>query len=698
MEHLIGKGIDRTIGLIHGRRMARWKSASEPFVLEGNLRRFAAVASMVSGIDLDAVEIRGDTPPRHYRPVLHRMAHPALMAEHGFGWTDGETLFLPVSIAEGVPGEARAGERGGGEDMAKLLLFFLAHQAGCGSIGVAAAKRSLLAGDRALSDLFWIIENTRLLGVISRDWPGVARDWPAAARFLLSRRPPAKYLNRAEERAERFLRETVEGTLGGPSPSDSASAGESLALAVELKRKWEASGASFRRYRALVPFLPWGKLVAERVKARDDVEAAGPSPSRAPKDAAGDGEGPDDGGAPAGEDREAEKKRRYASRSEEVDEEANEQGLALNIYDKVLSWAEFVNVTRPFDDDPDQDAGKKADAMEELTTAELSRTTANTFDAELERVDNRLETGEEDCDGGAGKVYRYPEWDYRRRRYRPDYSVVAETAAVEEKGEFVNLTLRTRRAVIREVTRNLELLTPETRLAGRLIEGELIDLNAAVEAISDMEAGSAPDERLYASYIRSERDLSVLFLIDLSMSTDAWVGERRVIDHEKEALVILCESLKKLQDRYSVYGFSGKTRRGCKFFRVKGFDEGYGERVRDRITGLAPYSYTRMGPAVRRATEILKGESTRARLLFILSDGKPNDVDVYEGRYGLEDTRMAVREAEREGIAPFCLTVDSGAGDYLPRLFGKGNFAVVSSVARLAARLPELYSRIIHGL
>ena len=182
------------------------------------------------------------------------------------------------------------------------------------------------------------------------------------------------------------------------------------------------------------------------------------------------------------------------------------------------------------------------------------------------------------------------------------------------------------------------------------------------------------------------------------MSTDGWVGGAKIIDHEKESLIILCEALKKLRDRYAIYGFSGKSRKGCRFYRVKGFAENYGDGVKKRIGGLIPYSYTRMGPAIRHAAAILSKEQARTRLLFILSDGKPNDVDVYEGRYGVEDTRKAVKEAESKGITPFCLTVDTGAGDYLPRLFGRGNYAVVPGVDMLAKKLPELYARIIHKL
>jgi len=682
MDHLIAKGVDKALQFVHRRRIEGWKGAGEPLLTESNRRRFSALASMVAGRDLEVTDIRGDTPPRPYWPILYKMAHPALLPEHGFGWSDGETLFMPVSVVEMEDEKTR-------EELVRLLLFFLTFQTKGDTLAVARSNRTLLEGDWLASDLFWIIENTRLFFAIRDEYPGVVRPWRTIAGALLSVRPSGRHINAAEKLVEGFLKEQVASTFSadGPLPPVS-SAQESLEMAIGMKKRWAGEGARLGRYRAIVPFFPWGKLIAGRIKDAEEIASIAQETAKGAAGQTGD-EKP--------EDEKARKAARYAARKEEVDEEAAENGLTLNIYDKILSWAEFVNVPRPFDDDPDDDPGKKADECEELATADLERTTANTFDAELEKADAYSGAEEVPTDSGMESFY-YPEWDYKRLAYRPDYSRLTESAAIEQDKGFSERVLREKRGVIKEVTRNLEMLTPSLRLTGRQMEGNYIDLNAAVDAIADLEAGHTPDEKLYADYIRSERDLSVLFLVDLSMSTDGWVGETKIIEHEKEALVILCEALKKLRDRYAIYGFSGKTRKGCRFFRVKSFTEGYTDATRERIGGLIPYSYTRMGPAIRHATNILSKEMTRSRLLFILSDGKPNDVDVYEGRYGIEDTRMAIKEAESAGIVPFCLTVDAQAGTYLPRLFGHGNYAVVPSVEMLAGKLPELYARIIHRL
>lgn len=682
MEHLFAKGVDKALQFMHKRRIEGWKGEGEPLFTEGNRKRFSALVSMVAERDLEVTDIRGDTPPRPYWPVLYKIAHPALLPEHGFGWSDGETIFLPVSVVE-MENEKKRGE------LLQLLLFFLAFHAKSGTIDTARKNRTLLDSDRLTADLFWIIENTRIFYAMRREYAGVTRPWPEIAKSLLSRRPAGRLINAAEAKVEAFLKESVEATFSDSIASSGIrSAEDSLKIAVEIKRRWTEEGVKTGKYRAIVPFFPWGKLIAGRIKDTEEIITL---PNETAKGAAGQtaNEKPDNEKARRGA--------RYAARKEEVDEEAAENGLTLNIYDKLLSWAEFLNVPRPFDDDPDADPGSKADECEELVTADLEKTTANTFDAELEKADAYSGAEEIPVDEAMEPVY-YPEWDYKRNAYRPAYSRLIETAATEQDKGFSERVLIEKRKVIREVTKNLEMLTPSWRLTGRQMEGNFIDLNAAVDAMADLEAGHTPDEKLYADYIKNERDLSVLFLVDLSMSTDGWVGETKIIDHEKEALVILCEALKKLRDRYAIYGFSGKTRKGCRVFRVKDFSENYTDTTRERIGGLIPYSYTRMGPAIRHATDILSKEKTRSRLLFILSDGKPNDVDVYEGKYGIEDTRMALKEAESAGIVPFCLTVDAQAGDYLPRLFGHGNYAVVPGVEMLANKLPELYARIIHRL
>lgn len=680
MEEIIGKGIDKAIQYLYKRRIEKWGADMAPYQLSSHLRRFGILASMVAGKTVQAVCIKGDTPSRPYLPVLNKMGHPAILVDHGFGWSDSETLFLPLSMVE-MPDLQRQ------ETLTRLLLFFLSGQIHHNTLKTAYINRELLEQDRFIADLYWIIENIRITSHLKNTYPGAFRNWDDIVKYLLSRRPGPQHLNKAECQVEEFLKSVLNG-----NPIEltaSCSPQESLIMAQSIKERWQNNGLLLKKYRGMVPFTPWGKLIPGRIKEEalyHGEESADAADSPDAEQAAGDEKSKTN----------SETRNRYAAKKTTVDEEQNGQGLTLNIYDKLISWADFVNVTRPFDDDPEDDAGGKADNMEELTTAEVKKTSNAFFNADMEKNEDYSSTSAREID--TKKIFLYHEWDYRKMAYREGASRLSEFIAAGAGAQAVDDILKEKKSLIKEVTRKFEAITPAVTLKGRQLDGDFIDFNAAVEAFSDFEAGKTPSDRLYATYTRNERDISVLFLVDLSMSTDGWINDRRIIDHEKEALVILCEAMTKLRDRHAIYGFSGKTAKDCRYYHIKGFNETYGNQVKERIGSLIPYHYTRMGPAIRHATTILQKESSKVRLLFLLSDGKPNDIDEYEGRYGLEDTRMAIKEAEREGIIPFCLTVDNNARDYLPRLFGKGNYSLVSGADKLAKRLPDFYARIIHRL
>ena len=202
----------------------------------------------------------------------------------------------------------------------------------------------------------------------------------------------------------------------------------------------------------------------------------------------------------------------------------------------------------------------------------------------------------------------------------------------------------------------------------------------------------------YLSCERRERDLCCLVLADLSLSTDTWVSdEQRVIDVIRDSLWLFSEALGATGDPFGLYGFSSRRREHIRFHRIKGFDEKIDDRIRGRIGALKPGFYTRMGAAIRYATQILAKRPEALRLLMILSDGKPNDVDHYEGRYGIEDTRMSLNAARQEGVRPFCVTIDKEGQGYLPHLFGPSGYTILRNPAELPARLPGLYAQLTAG-
>jgi len=177
-----------------------------------------------------------------------------------------------------------------------------------------------------------------------------------------------------------------------------------------------------------------------------------------------------------------------------------------------------------------------------------------------------------------------------------------------------------------------------------------------------------------------------MFLIDMSASTEGWVGEAL-----KEALILMGESLEVLGDRFAVCGFSGMRRTRSDFYHIKDFDEKYSQEIEERIAAIAPQEYTRMGPPIRHATGILQEVDARVRLLIILSDGKPEDYDDYKGEYAIEDTRHALIEAKAAGIHPFCITIDQQAHDYNAHMYGEVNYIFLDKVRDLPVRMPAIY-------
>jgi len=286
-------------------------------------------------------------------------------------------------------------------------------------------------------------------------------------------------------------------------------------------------------------------------------------------------------------------------------------------------------------------------------------------------------------------VFLYDEWDHSRGHYRKDWCVLREHSVPAQDEPFVERTLRKYAGVLPELRRTFEALRGEDRLLRRQPSGDDVDFDALVEARVDMHRGRESGERLFIKRRRLERNIAVMFMVDMSGSTKGWIN-----DAEREALVLLCEALEILGDRYAIYGFSGMTRMRCDLYRIKRMDEPYDEEVRQRIGGVLPKDYTRMGVTIRHLTHLLGEIEARTKLLITLSDGKPDDYDGYRGDYGIEDTRQALIEARNTGVHPFCITIDSEARDYLPHMYGAVNWTLVDDVRRLPLKVSDIYRRL----
>ena len=283
----------------------------------------------------------------------------------------------------------------------------------------------------------------------------------------------------------------------------------------------------------------------------------------------------------------------------------------------------------------------------------------------------------------------YNEWDYRRQHYRKNWCAVREKTIEPVYDDFVDLTLKKYSGLIKHLRKTFEAMRDEDRLLKRQSDGDGIDIDALVEALADARDGSELSERLFTRMHRVERNIAVIFMVDMSGSTKGWIN-----DAERESLILLCEALESLGDRYAIYGFSGMARKRCEIYRIKEFSENYNDEIKARISGIEAKDYTRMGFAIRHLTKILNEVDARTRILITLSDGKPDDYDNYRGDYGIEDTRRALIEARREGIHPYCITIDEQARDYLPHMYGPAAFTVIDQVDRLPLKVSDIYRRL----
>jgi hypothetical protein len=338
-------------------------------------------------------------------------------------------------------------------------------------------------------------------------------------------------------------------------------------------------------------------------------------------------------------------------------------------------------------------------------------------------------------DDSEANAYYYDEWDFLIEDYRSKWCRLKELSPGEDDTRFVEDTLKENAELVTSIRRQFQLLRPEMyRKVKKLESGEEIDLDAAIEAITDKRCRISPSEKIYQRRDKRERDVATLFLVDVSASTDeeiekesdalpshhpSWQDDKyanpgyargmggpppepaesgkgkRIIDVEKEALVLMAEALEAIGDEYAIFCFSGYGRDNVEFFTVKEFRERYNDKIKSRIGAVKPQRSTRMGPAIRHAIKKLQEASSRLKILVLLSDGYPQDFDYGKDRtsrdYGIHDTAAALREAREKEIHPFLITVDPAGNEYLKEMCGEKEYMIIEKVSSLPEELLRTY-------
>lgn len=494
-----------------------------------------------------------------------------------------------------------------------------------------------------------------------REFPGLVQRYAQLRQAMLSIRP-VRQLPPVEEALEAAIRALL---------------GDDAALSEEAEKLRDAvldpstSLRNFRAptgYRRFLPVPLWANLYH---LGTDSNEQDDEDESELPLASAAD----------AGSKRKAERRKQ--------DQADRDDPLVFNRFEKILSLAEMVNVNRMVDEDEDENAKSNAEQIEEITLSPNQQRAASRLKLELD-----LSPGSAGGESLSGS-HVYPEWNYRKRVYQKDHCRVLAGWHTEEAEQW-SIDAQTQRRIAR-VRRQFEALRPRREWLRGQVDGNELDMDAAIRAHCDLAATGESSAGVYMSSREQARDLAVSILIDVSLSTDAWVEDRRVVDIEKEALLVLAHGLASCGDDYSIHSFTSRRRQRVWVNTVKSFDEKMSETTERRIASLKPGYYTRMGAAIRHTSSELAKRPNRHRLLLVLGDGKPNDSDYYEGRYAVEDTRRAILDARQQDIKVFGVTIDRDAQDYIAHLFGPGGYAMVHKPEHLSTALPAIYRQLVRS-
>lgn len=606
--------------------------------IEGSLAVFFRAMGGPGAIALSAVEARASGHRLTFRQKLGFDREQIEMA-----FLDEDQLLLPPRM-DCFP--SRELNRGAYYWLTALLTLLPEPNPALSPLAADIAwLRAIRAGEHRLETLF----------------PGLAGTGQACRAHLLSVRP-AQRLPAWEDAVDHAIR-----VMLGEQPDPNTDSRQWLLARIEPGVTVGELPVTPTGYRPPLPVPFWGQR-------RPGHHASTPKVPDEPED------DPRQGATP-----EAEGGKRQATRRRQ-DQSERDDPLALNIFEKMLSWTEMVNVNRPVEDENEEDARKAAEQIDEITLSPHREKTASRLKVELDLTPDAPEIG-----ALTGPV-TYPEWHYRKGRYLSDQCRV-HPAVQSQEGEDWTPDESTRRR-IRRVQRQFEALQPQRQWLREQPDGDEFDMDALIRNRCDTRATGNGSERIHQALLTQTRDLAVTLLVDTSLSTESWLEDRRVLDVEKEALLVLCHGLAACGDDFSIHGFTSRRRHNVEVTTIKGFHERADDTVRRRIQALKPGHYTRMGTAIRHVSQELAQRGNRNRLLLVLTDGKPNDTDYYEGRYALEDTRKAVLEARQQDVRTFGITIDREARQYFPWVFGRGAYHIVQRPEQLSAALPGIYQQI----
>lgn len=684
---------------------------------EDNFSVYKVFATHQAGrLEFGSFEYAQNRPPRVFEETNGQSAAPMAVAP-------------PARVGEGGPAEAE--EREIHTDMERFFDRF---------------------GDRRLAhDLFTIVEDTRIDTIVKREYAGIRRALNRLQQAAVEQRRTIENMPARQAMVENLLRASLDADGAIRWPNELA---EQLRVPLRIMNRIRQEGATVQDSAAATQMLyDWVAQVPNVELDTDDwadleEQMAAGEPDEGDSDLMpgsgssgleesfmpfmpGSEERPYDSPEPVdfrGDFKPELVQLLMKLKGETGSGDAPPMPLSKEQLQELLEKSVEISINEMMDMDLAESSGMFLDnLLKEVNSIQGDR-------PEGQQAMGDDSTGNDDGDElpVEAKSFYYDEWDFRAADYKPRWCRVQEQRGEVGDVGYYTETLHDHAQLVRETRKQFEMLRPEMfRKMKRLTDGEDYDLDAVIEWYTEKIAGATTETKLFYRRNKVDRDVAVAFLLDVSASTDeeiqkhqdrrqddqfdddprkylSWWAQRRaeaarhpgkrIIDLEKEAVVLLIEALETIGDKYGVYGFSGYGRDNVEFFVYKDMDEPFGDRTKERIDKIAPVRSTRMGPAIRHCIWKLQNTDAKVKILMLLSDGRPQDHgygrDRTEKEYAIHDTKMALTEARREGMVPFALTVDRAGHDYLKQMCQDMAYEVVADIESLPRRLPALYRRL----
>jgi nitric oxide reductase activation protein len=587
-----------------------------------------------------------------------------VVAGSGMGGVAPGRLVLPQSLAW-LPDP---------DDQASFYLYRVV-------IGITASELGFVAGGdwsnrrRALAMLIGV---PTIQNAIAERYPGAESLVARCAASVAQQFPFDEQT--AEARCFSMACRTLLGSDAGEISDDSGASAVARELVdaatpshtpqslAEASADFESALVKLSRRRADGDYpSPWGLLM----------------PLRTPWNAAL--EPPDDPQStlPSGTER---KMRRRPTDVEYVDLESQKErdNPLVHSFEKVHTATEYQSGRKQLDGS-DQLA-EQEEALDELELTKLTRTTETAQSVYRADLQAGLHTADLAEEPESTREHRYPEWNFKRREYRADWCTVNEhLSPPSSPASIVTSASRRLHGEVLRLQAELKRLELDRRWRNRQLDGSEIDIDALVDRQATLMARRHPDPRIYVRRKVHDSELAMLILVDASLSSDSWVAGKRIFDVVCDSAQVLVEAFEPTSAKLGLGAFYSNTRRDCRFLLAKGFDDPASTGLQ-RLHAVFPTGYTRIGPAIRHALELLEQSGARRRLVLLLTDAKPTDYDHYEGRYGIEDVRQALREAGDQGTHCLALAVRDKSEAYLTQMFGPHGWMLLPDVHSLPSR------------